>query len=293
MRQSSCIKSQLMGGVSLALMLAGSSALAAGQGSASNGSLQQQLEAQQQQLDAQARQMELYQRALLKQQNQLDQLKGLLEDQADAMGEAQSRRAVYSIPAPELTPYGSEAQSGSGSSGEQEVETAPSPGGELEEDDRPPDVPILSDRGGVLLRQFDLVVEPSFEYTNTQVARTEVAGFAVLPAILIGSFGIEEVDRESFTGTLTTRFGITDRIEGEVAIPAIYRRDISTDTDLGSTTGEVTTRTLDHFDLGDIETAVHYQINDGAEGWPFFVGNLRYKSTTGLSPFDVDVNADG
>lgn len=261
---------------------------------AAPGSLQQQLEIQQQQIHEQAEQLQLYHRALLQQQGQLDELKDLLENQADLVP-ARSQPAVYAIPAPDLSPYQNAAQSDSVQNAQGDESSS---GTSLTDDqgdpDRPPEVPILSDKGGVLLRQGEIVIEPSFEYTNTQLAQTEIVGFAVLPAILIGSFGIEEVDRESITSTLTTRVGITDRLEGEVKVPGVYRKDRATDTSLsGGVSGDVDTNTLHGFGLGDIEAGLHYQINDGQENWPFFVGNLRYKSTTGLSPFDVDVDADG
>jgi hypothetical protein len=45
--------------------------------------------------------------------------------------------------------------------------------------------------------------------------------------------------------------------------------------------------------LGDIEASLSYQLNRGLNGWPYFLSNLRYKSTTGEGPFDVSRNADG
>ncbi|HET8700952.1 MAG TPA: transporter, partial [Nitrococcus sp.] len=45
--------------------------------------------------------------------------------------------------------------------------------------------------------------------------------------------------------------------------------------------------------LGDVEASLHYQINRGLNGWPFFVANLRYKSTTGKGPFDIHYDAQG
>jgi len=36
-----------------------------------------------------------------------------------------------------------------------------------------------------------------------------------------------------------------------------------------------------------VEVGAHYQINHGQDGWPYFIGNLRYKSNTGKGPFEV------
>src|SRR3546814_7397357 len=45
--------------------------------------------------------------------------------------------------------------------------------------------------------------------------------------------------------------------------------------------------------IGDVELALHYQINSGLDDWPIFIGNLRYKSPSGEGPFDVDRDANG
>jgi hypothetical protein len=40
--------------------------------------------------------------------------------------------------------------------------------------------------------------------------------------------------------------------------------------------------------LGDIELSARYQLNAGGPTKPFFIGSLRFKTTTGTGPFDVD-----
>jgi hypothetical protein len=40
--------------------------------------------------------------------------------------------------------------------------------------------------------------------------------------------------------------------------------------------------------FGDLEAAIRYQFNTGRGGGPIYIGNLRYKSTTGTSPFEID-----
>ena len=39
--------------------------------------------------------------------------------------------------------------------------------------------------------------------------------------------------------------------------------------------------------LGDVEMSIGYQLNDGRDGYPYFVSNLRIKSDTGKSPFET------
>ena len=39
--------------------------------------------------------------------------------------------------------------------------------------------------------------------------------------------------------------------------------------------------------LGDIELSMHYQINKGGNGSPYYIANLQVKSMTGSSPFSM------
>ncbi|MGH9957681.1 MAG: transporter, partial [Pyrinomonadaceae bacterium] len=91
----------------------------------------------------------------------------------------------------------------------------------------------------------------------------------------------------------------TNRLELEAKVPYVYRSDNLSVTiptlprDPQSGEPPEIARGLNGDGLGDIELALHYQINRGLNGWPFFVGNVRWKSDTGEGPFDVDRDAFG
>jgi len=150
------------------------------------------------------------------------------------------------------------------------------------------DIVSVADVGGVLTPEGYVSVEPSFQFSRSTVNRVEVAGFTVFPAINIGRFDISESDRNTFVGTLTARYGITNRLEAEVRVPWNYRSDNVTTRAIGVGADEDVTTSTSTGDLGDIEVAARYQINRGPEGWPFFIANLRFKTRTGLDPFEVD-----
>lgn len=153
-------------------------------------------------------------------------------------------------------------------------------------------VPPDAAPAGVLTRQGTLVIEPSVEYTHTDINRFVVGGVAILDTVLVGSIEASQADRDSVTATLGLRYGVTDRIEAEVRIPYMYRNDAITNSVI-STNQVAATTDLDSNGLGDIEGALHWQMNDGGGSWPFLVANLRVKSTTGKGPFDVDRDAGG
>lgn len=159
--------------------------------------------------------------------------------------------------------------------------------GEAPEQSRP-EIAALVEEGGVLTRKGQLILEPSIEYVRTDTNTAEVAGFSVLPGIVIGNIDIRQANRDTAISALTARYGITNRLEVEAKIPYVYRNDTTTTRPLGGAGASTDTVTgADGSDLGDIEVAAHYQINDGLNNWPFLIGNLRFKSITGTDPFEV------
>jgi hypothetical protein len=153
---------------------------------------------------------------------------------------------------------------------------------------REPEVPTVAvDTGGVLLPKGRLIIEPTLRYSRTSALRVAVEGFTVIPAINVGLFDISEIDRDILTAAVTGRLGLTDRLEVEAYVPYLWRDDSTLGRPIGTGSSTNVLSDVDGSGLGDVEVAAHYQINDGHDGWPYFIGNLRYKSTTGEGPFEV------
>lgn len=163
---------------------------------------------------------------------------------------------------------------------------------EAEQQQASAQVPPQPEVPGVLTRAGVLVIEPSVEYQHSDINRFVVGGVAILDTVLVGSIEASQADRDAVTATLGLRYGVTNRIEAELRVPYMYRDDNTTNTVVNSNNVQSTTSLTDH-GLGDIEGALHWQINDGTGAWPVFVANFRAKSTTGRGPFDVDRNAAG
>ena len=159
------------------------------------------------------------------------------------------------------------------------------------EDQEKPNVPaVVVDEGGVLLPKGKMVIEPSLQYSRSSALRVNIDGFTVIPAINIGSFELSEVDRDIITSAVTARVGLTNRLELEAYLPFVWREDSTTTRPIGLGSSSNITSTTDGYGIGDVELAAHYQINDGKNNWPFFIGNLRFKSATGEGPFDVSTD---
>ncbi|MDJ0927624.1 MAG: hypothetical protein QNJ73_08240 [Gammaproteobacteria bacterium] len=150
-----------------------------------------------------------------------------------------------------------------------------------------PELPRISaDVGGVLTPKGRLVIEPSLQYVQSTINRVSLDGLGILPAVLIGNVDLRGVDRDTFIGALTARFGITSRLEAELKGSYVSRSDKTRTREILTQSTEESVFSADGSDIGDIEFGLRYQFNRGI-GWPFMVGNLRIKSDTGTDPFEI------
>ncbi len=157
----------------------------------------------------------------------------------------------------------------------------------------PPEVQAIPELGGVLTPKGTLVLEPSIQYSNSQVTQFTFLGTEIISGFLSGVFEIEDADRDLISPALTARYGVTNRFELELKVPYVHRDDTETATIPDQDPSADVTKDLEGSGLGDAEASFHYQLNRGLGGWPFFIANLRYKSTTGEGPFDVKRDSQG
>lgn len=159
--------------------------------------------------------------------------------------------------------------------------------------DKPPEVPLLANSGGVLTPYGTVVLEPFADYARSSVNNFTFLGGSLLPSFLIGEISANRVARDIVTTGATFRVGVTDRLELETRVPFVWRQDTQVNTVVSLTGSPTVHQTTNGYGLGDVEFGAHYQINKGQQDWPFFIANVRYKSDTGSSPYKVAYNLDG
>ena len=166
---------------------------------------------------------------------------------------------------------------------------------QVERRDEAADLSAISDVApGVLTKKGRLIVEPGIQWQNSTANTFNVLGVQIIPGFFIGLFQTERADRDLLEGSLTLRYGLTNRMDADVKVPYIYRDDDTTQTIRDPSLPPNTfNQSLTGDGIGDVEAALHYQFNSGQGGWPFFVGNVRVKTPTGTGPFDVNFNATG
>ncbi len=145
---------------------------------------------------------------------------------------------------------------------------------------------------GVLTPPGRLALESSFEYTSSSTNRLVFRGIELVPGIQIGLIEASDADRTTLITTLGARYGLTNRLEIEARVPALYRWD-KIEVAQQRDEGIVRTIALKERDLGDIELALRYQLNRPRGQNPIWVANLRVKSDTGKSPFEVGYDQFG
>jgi hypothetical protein len=167
-------------------------------------------------------------------------------------------------------------------------QTPPKPTGQAPESSgRPPEIAQITQYPGVLTPKGKVVLEPALQYSYASNNRVEIAGFTIVPAILIGQLDIQNLVRELWVGSLTARYGLTSRFEVEMKVPYVYRTDSTTGRPLLVQSSSPETFSASGNGLGDIEFTARAQLNEGGPDTPYFVGALRFKTATGKGPFDV------
>jgi len=171
----------------------------------------------------------------------------------------------------------------------QEPEAAPeAPAGKPPESaTRPPEIAPLTELQSVLTPRGKLVLEPSLDYSYSSSDRVALVGFTIIPAITIGLIDIRRVSRNFVSPVVTARYGLTSRSELEVKVPYVFRSESTTTRPLAGT-GNDEVFNADGNGIGDIELSGRYQLNQGGPTKPFFIGSLRFKTTTGKGPFDLE-----
>jgi hypothetical protein len=155
-------------------------------------------------------------------------------------------------------------------------------GAEAAEEIRLSIAPAVAERGGVLLQRGQLEVSPQLRYSLQTTNRLYVYGLAVLPALVIGTIDVADVERNILEPSLTLRYGLWNQLQMDVMVPWRYSSDI-----ISFQSGEEETE--DDTAFGDIEGGISYQFLNEKAGRPALVGSVRVRSRTGKDPFEVDI----
>jgi uncharacterized coiled-coil protein SlyX len=226
--------------------------------------------------------IERLQQQVTEQADQIESLKKAVAEQDERQREFQRTVSQQVQPVAPATPPAPVAELPDSSQRAVRVGTAPAG-----QDAQPPVVAPLFDQPGVLTPKGKYVLEPSLQYSYSSSNRVALVGYTIIPALLIGLVDVREVKRNTLTGALAFRYGLTNRLEVEAKLPYVYRSDSTISREIF--TGSASERVFSNSGkgIGDVEIGARYQLNDGGINKPYFLGSLRFKSRTGRDPFEV------
>lgn len=134
-----------------------------------------------------------------------------------------------------------------------------------------------------------LTIEPGITYAFSDRRQLVLSGFLALDAIFLGTIDVDTVKSDIVTFDLSSRYGFTDRLEGEVNIPFIYRNSKFQSGGVGGAANAVSEASVDESGLGDISASLYYRLFAETQRWPDVVMNVGFRAPTGKDPFGIGI----
>lgn len=167
----------------------------------------------------------------------------------------------------------------------------PTPGATAPERQRRPqpldEVSTIFEQRGVLTPKYSVTFEPSLQYAHSSTNRVALTGYVIVPAVTIGVIDLRDVDDDTFIAAIAARVGITNRLELEIKVPYVYRRNSTGSASLTTPSSPLLFNTTGH-GFGDEEATLRYQVNQPAGPGAIYIVSLRGKLRTGKDPFEVN-----
>lgn len=136
------------------------------------------------------------------------------------------------------------------------------------------------EKGGLLLAPWSLEVSPGFTYIHSSSEEVIVDGFTILPILVVGDITSERVRRDTYMPSLTLRLGLPRDLQAEVYVPYSHANEKKVTTENVETKHSTT-------GFGDIEAGLTWQALKEKGWFPDLLTGLRWKTTTGKSPFGI------
>jgi hypothetical protein len=139
-------------------------------------------------------------------------------------------------------------------------------------------------RGGLLLPSGTLEIDHTTSYFSASSDHVTVNGFALLPVLVVGDIASERVREDYLLPNFTARLGLPHKFQGDFTIPYGYELIRTVDANNIQTSSS-------SFGLGDISAGISRQLTSEHGKVPDMLANVRFKSTTGKDPFNLQSSA--
>ena len=135
-------------------------------------------------------------------------------------------------------------------------------------------------RGGLLLPPGTLELDNTINYFSASSDHVTVDGFALLPVLVVGDITSQRMRADYLLPNFTARLGLPHKFQLDFSVPYGYQLSRTVDATGVSTSSS-------NFGLGDIQGAISRQLVVEHKWVPDLLANVRFKSTTGDSSFDL------
>ncbi|MFZ5960029.1 hypothetical protein ACOXVJ_21215 [Pseudomonas knackmussii] len=207
----------------------------------------------------------------------LEQRVRQVEDQPAAGQPAQPKRLVTSTNKP--TPPGTSSN----------VSTGASYGESLKDDSQPPkSVDDLYSEANGFFGNGTWSFETGITYTHYDSKQLTLNGFLALDTIFLGNIGVDNINADTWTLDLTTRYNWNNRWQFDIDVPVVYRQSIFESAGAGNSTSQSTDEKVKRDPTwGDVNFGIAYKFMDETESRPDAVVSLRVKAPTGTDPYGI------
>ncbi|HEY4011265.1 MAG TPA: transporter [Acidobacteriaceae bacterium] len=135
-------------------------------------------------------------------------------------------------------------------------------------------------RGSLLLPSGMLEVDNMASYYSMSSDHVTVNGFALFPVLVVGDITSERLRRDILIHSVTSRLGLTKKLQMDFMVPYGYILDRTVDATNNETSES-------QFGLGDIVAGLSYQFVTEHGNAPDLLASFHYKSNTGTNSYDL------
>jgi hypothetical protein len=132
-----------------------------------------------------------------------------------------------------------------------------------------------------------LTFDAGYSYSYYDRRQLALSGFLALDAIFLGTINLDQTKASLMTLDLSARYGLTDRLSVEAAVPYVWRDTRFVSAGAGGASNVVTELQLHSNGIGDASLALYYQWLRESARWPDIVTSLRVRAPTGRDPFGL------
>lgn len=133
-----------------------------------------------------------------------------------------------------------------------------------------------------------LTIENSLSYNRYDRKQLTLNGFLALDAIFLGNIAIQNVESDSLTYNLATRYGVSPRLTLNLDVPYIARNTVYQKGGAGGSAAAIAEETTQGAGIGDMALSANYKLFAETGSRPDTVLTFGITAPTGRAPYGID-----